>query len=180
MLSTLPLENIQAIFIDRDGTIGGDNTVHYPGEFSLFPFTEKIIEILKEKNIKILSFTNQPGISRGEASKEDFIKELEAFGFDGIYICPHSHTDGCSCRKPGTGMLLKAADDHNLDLTKCVVIGDRWTDIVAGSKVKTKTILVQTGAGQEALNEHREKWEDIDPNYIAEDLNDGINWLLNK
>lgn len=106
-MSTLPLENIQAIFIDRDGTIGGDNTVHYPGEFSLFPFTEKIIEILKEKNIKILSFTNQPGISRGEASEEDFIKELEAFGFDGIYVCPHNHTDGCSCRKPGTGMLKR-------------------------------------------------------------------------
>jgi hypothetical protein len=52
ILRTLSLENIQAIFIDRDGTIGGDNTVHYPGEFSLFPFTEKIIEILKGKILK--------------------------------------------------------------------------------------------------------------------------------
>lgn len=145
-----------------------------------FPLLKKLLKPLKRKTLKFYLLRTSLVFLGGEAREEDFIKELKAFGFDGIYVCPHSHTDGCSCRKPGTGMLLKAADDYNLDLTKCVVIGDRWTDIVAGSKVKAKTILVQTGAGQEALNEHREKWEDIDPSYIAEDLNDGINWLLNK
>ena len=69
---------------------------------------------LKAKNIKIFSFTNQPGIADGIATVADFVQELEGFGFDDIYVCPHKHGDGCECRKPSTGMLLKAA--KNMDL----------------------------------------------------------------
>src|SRR6476469_5965910 len=101
------MTNIQAIFIDRDGTIGGDTIVHYPGEFTLFPFTQDALRALKEQNIKLFSFTNQPGIADGKATVKDFTQELEAFGFDDVYLCPHRHGDGCECRKPSTGMLLQ-------------------------------------------------------------------------
>ncbi len=174
------MKHIQAIFIDRDGTIGGDHTVHYPGAFTLFPFTQKCLHALKNQNIKLFSFTNQPGIAEGKAATEDFIQELTAFGFDDIYLCPHRHNDGCICRKPSTGMLLQAAKKHNLDLTKCIVIGDRWTDIVAGANVHAKTILVQTGAGYDALHTYREKWAHITPNYIAIDFEDAVTWILNQ
>lgn len=83
------IDKVQAIFIDRDGTIGGSDEVIYPGEFELFPFAKEAIRILKEREIRIFSFTNQPGISRAEACIEDFIYELNSFGFDDIYICPH-------------------------------------------------------------------------------------------
>lgn len=53
------MTNIEAIFIDRDGTIGGDTTIHYPGSFTLFPFTKAALQKLKSQNIKIFSFTNQ-------------------------------------------------------------------------------------------------------------------------
>lgn len=108
------MTNIKAIFIDRDGTIGGDTTIHYPGSFTLFPFTKTSLQKLKAKNIKIFSFTNQPGIADGIATVADFVQELEGFGFDDIYVCPHKHGDGCECRKPSTGMLLKAAKNIGL------------------------------------------------------------------
>ncbi|MDQ0227942.1 histidinol phosphatase-like enzyme [Metabacillus niabensis] len=54
---------IEAIFLDRDGTIGGDDTVHYPGSFQLYPHSRELINKLKEDGIKVFSLTNQPGIS---------------------------------------------------------------------------------------------------------------------
>ncbi|MBY0595199.1 HAD-IIIA family hydrolase [Bacillus bingmayongensis] len=174
------MTNIQAIFIDRDGTIGGDTTVHYPGEFTLFPFTQNSLHALKEQNIKLFSFTNQPGIADGKATVDDFSQELEAFGFDDVYLCPHRHGDGCECRKPSTGMLLQAAKKYNLDLTNCIVIGDRWTDIVAGTSVNATTILVQTGAGYDALHTYRDKWAHIEPSYIATNFEDATKWILER
>ncbi|HFJ9451660.1 MULTISPECIES: HAD-IIIA family hydrolase [Bacillus cereus group] len=174
------MTNIQAIFIDRDGTIGGDTTIHYPGSFTLFPFTKASLKKLKANHIKIFSFTNQPGIADGIATIADFSQELKGFGFDDIYVCPHKHGDGCECRKPNTGMLLQAAEKHGLDLTQCAVIGDRWTDIVAGAKVNATTILVRTGAGYDALHTYRDKWAHIEPNYIAENFEDATNWILSQ
>ncbi|MFS1518834.1 HAD-IIIA family hydrolase [Bacillus sp. SCS-151] len=174
------MKQIEAIFLDRDGTIGGDDTVHYPGDFELYPNIDLQINRLRKDNIKILSFTNQPGISRGLAKAEDFIGELKGFGFDDVYICPHSHNEGCSCRKPNTGMLTEAQQKHDLTLENCVVIGDRWSDIVAASKVGSIKILVRTGAGESSLNEHFDKLRDINIDYIANHLQDAINWLYNN
>lgn len=66
--------NIQAVFIDRDGTMGGNKTVIYPDEFELFPGVEESILVLKDAGVLTCSFTNQPGIARGEAVIGDFEK----------------------------------------------------------------------------------------------------------
>ncbi|WP_117161744.1 HAD-IIIA family hydrolase [Paraliobacillus sp. X-1268] len=168
---------IEAIFLDRDGTIGGDDTVHYPGTFELFPYTQNLIDELKKAGVKLFSFTNQPGISERKATIQDFTEELIRFGFDDVFICPHSHSEGCICRKPNTAMLINGAKKYNLNLENCVVIGDRWSDMLAGAKVKCIKILVKTGAGQSALNEHYDKIKDIKIEYIAENLKDGVEWL---
>lgn len=122
---------IQAIFIDRDGTIGGGDQEVYPGEFQLFPDVKNSLNQFKRLAKMLITFTNQPGISRGEVEREAFENELKGFGFDKVYLCPHQHDEGCNCRKPSTGMLLQAAKEYNLDLNKCFVIGDRWTDMLA-------------------------------------------------
>lgn len=171
---------IEAVFLDRDGTIGGDDTVHYPGKFELFPYSRELIEKLKGSGIKVFSFTNQPGIARGEAAVEDFFDELQDFGFDDVYICPHAHNDRCSCRKPAAGMLLSAAEKHQVSLGNCVVIGDRWSDMAAASKTKSMKILVKTGAGMATLNEHSDKLKEIEIEYIAEDLQDAVEWLYQQ
>jgi histidinol phosphatase-like enzyme len=67
---------IQAVFIDRDGTIGGSEEVIYPGTFKLFPFTKQSFEILGSAGVPIYPFINQPGISRGDATIDDFQNEL--------------------------------------------------------------------------------------------------------
>ncbi|GIO21608.1 HAD-IIIA family hydrolase [Oceanobacillus sp. J11TS1] len=174
------MRQIEAIFLDRDGTIGGDDTVHYPGDFELFPYVEKEIKRLKQDNIKIFSFTNQPGISNGSAKRQDFVQELKGFGFDDVYICPHRHDEGCSCRKPKTGMLIEAQQKHNLTLENCVVVGDRWSDIVAAAKMGSIKILVKTGAGKSSLNEHFDKLNGVNIDYIANDLKDAISWLYSN
>jgi len=70
-----------------------------------------------------------------------------------------------------------------LDLRRCVVIGDRWTDLIAAKEVGAIKILVRTGAGEKELtkynnNEFFGKWAETYPDYIAKDLEDAINWLL--
>lgn len=172
------MKNIEAVFLDRDGTIGGDSTIHYPGEFKLFPYTASEINRLKKSRIQLFSFTNQPGISRGVATIDDFQRELTGFGFDDVYICPHHPHEGCPCRKPDIGMLSEAQTDHNLTLENCVVIGNRWTDMLAAAKAGCLKILVRTGAGEVSLRDHHHEMEKLSIDYIAEDLPDAVHWLM--
>ncbi|WP_407647328.1 HAD-IIIA family hydrolase [Gracilibacillus oryzae] len=173
----------KAIFIDRDGTIGGTDKVVYPGEFQLFPFVDNTISRLKEAGNLIFSFTNQPGISRGEATREDFEKELKSFGFDQIYLCPHQHNEGCLCRKPSAAMLSQAALENDLNLTECIVIGDRWTDMLAAQEAGCMKILVKTGAGAEAFqkyknNDYYGKYAEVTPDYIASNFKEAVDWVI--
>lgn len=177
-------KQIQAIFIDRDGTIGGSDEVTLPGTFELFPSSYSALELLKRNKIPVFSFTNQPGISRGESKLNDFVSELTLFGFDKVYICPHQHGEvGCTCRKPSPGMLFRAAQENNLELEDCVVIGDRWTDMIAAKRAGCIRVLVKTGSGSKDLAKYQSnqffgEWLEAVPDYIADDLLDAVNWLL--
>ncbi|WP_096272107.1 HAD-IIIA family hydrolase [Paucisalibacillus globulus] len=173
---------MKAVFIDRDGTIGGSDQVEYPGEFELFPHVRDSIDQLKKSGLLICSFTNQPGISRGEATKEDFEVELKGFGFDSVYLCPHQHNEGCNCRKPSIGMLEQAAKENGLNLKECVVIGDRWTDMMAAQKVGCKKVLVKTGAGEASFskyqsNEYYGEWAEVSLDYVASDFIEAADWV---
>ncbi|VBB05619.1 Hypothetical protein LUCI_0829 [Lucifera butyrica] len=169
---------IQAVFIDRDGTIGGDGEVIYPGEFTLYPFTKNAFKLLKKENIKIFAFTNQPGISLGNSTEDRFVKELLDFGLEDAYICPHTPEQCCMCRKPEAGLLLKAAVKHGLDLSRCAVIGDRLTDMLAADKVHARKILVMTGVGKESVREYQDKLLKIELDYIAANLLGAVEWIL--
>jgi histidinol-phosphate phosphatase family protein len=175
--------SIQAVFLDRDGTIGGSDQVIYPGEFELFANVAESLQLLKKSGILICSFSNQPGISKGESTIQHFETELNNFGFDKIYLCPHQHTEGCLCRKPSPAMLELAAKDNNLDLSRCVVIGDRWTDLLAADEVGCKKILVKTGSGKETYDKFRNneffgRWAEVKPDFVAEDINEAVKWLM--
>jgi histidinol-phosphate phosphatase family protein len=176
---------IQAVFIDRDGTIGGSNEVIYPSNFKLYPNVRESILKLKRLGILVFAFTNQPGISKGEVKLEQYKKELYDFGFNGIYLCPHHHEEGCKCRKPSPRMLLEAIKEHNLHNEKCFVIGDRWTDLLAAHEANLKKVIVKTGSGIRDVNKYLnneffDKWAEVRPEYIAKDVNDAIEWLLSE
>ncbi|AIQ50987.1 HAD-IIIA family hydrolase [Paenibacillus sp. FSL R7-0331] len=164
------------IFIDRDGTLGGEGeSVIYPGDFKLYPSAATALNLLKKTSIPLFAFTNQPGIEEGKATVQQFEQELSLWGFDYAYICPHREDSRCQCRKPQTGMLLEAGLKHRLDLKDCAVIGDRWSDIAAASAVGAFSILVMTGAGAEA--QQKLTTLGLAPGLIVQDLLEAAVWI---
>ena len=175
----MKVHDIEAVFIDRDGTIGGTGHFIHPNNFTPYPFSKDAFQLLQEYNIKIFGFTNQHRISRNEATIQEFQEEFTNYGFDDAFICPHSESDNCTCHKPKAGMLLEAARIHNLELKNCVVIGDVGsTDMLAAHSVGALKILVLTGWGEDSLHQYRDSWKEVKPDYIAKNLFEAVKWLL--
>ena len=136
----------KALFIDRDGVINVDKGHVYLSED--FEFSEGIFNLGRkylDDGYIILVITNQAGIAKGIYTEADFIKltawMVEQFQFNGItiskvYHCPHHPdiTGPCQCRKPDPGMILNAVKDFNLDISECVLIGDKESDLEAGRR----------------------------------------------
>lgn len=100
----------QAVFIDRDGTIGGTGHFVHPGDFVLYQGAQESIMRLKKAGLKVFAFTNQTRISRGEVTEEELKIQFKTYGFDDSFICPHGKYEGCNCRKPSPEMLFTAAE----------------------------------------------------------------------
>lgn len=153
----------KAAFIDRDGVINEEREyVHRISDFVLLPGAITGLLKLKQADYKLIVVTNQSGIGRNLYSERDFqiltlhMKNMlrhNGVQLDGVYYCPHHPIHGvgeykatCACRKPLPGMLLQAAVEHNINLSRSVLIGDKLTDIQAGQAAGVKaSILVRTG-----------------------------------
>lgn len=163
-VSAKNLKNTQkAVFLDRDGTIN-----KYKGfmrdidEFELIPGVAKAIKKINSSGYLCIVVTNQPVIARGEVTYEQLdeihnkmetLLGFEGAYIDGLYYCPHHPHKGyegeipelkieCDCRKPKPGMLLNAAKDFNIDLSRSYMVGDGENDIKAGNAAGCKTILI--------------------------------------
>ena len=158
------LKNKQkAVFLDRDGTI--NKYVGFLRDIDQFELIEGVAEAIKQINASgylCIVVTNQPVIARGEVTvpqleeihnKMETLLGLEGAYIDGLYYCPHHPHKGfegevpelkfdCECRKPKPGMLLKAAEDFNIDLSKSWMVGDGENDIKAGENAGCKTCLI--------------------------------------
>lgn len=165
----------KVVFLDRDGTLIEEvdflSTVE---ETRLFNFTIEALTILKEAGFEFVVTTNQSGIARGYFDKAavDAIhqKIQEILNESGLRIesfqhCPHFPDAGCSCRKPGTGMIESAIDGQHVDLENSWVIGDKILDVTMGKNAGTKSAMVMTGYGKA----HR-KEIDWSPDLIGENL----------
>ncbi len=168
------------IFLDRDGTMGGEYYVRRPQDYTPYPGTREAFRRLKAAGFPLIIATNQSCIARGLDGGYDFAAEFRDIGADDWFICPHDSQDHCLCRKPETGLFEQARAKYNMDLTTCYMIGDRWTDMAAGGKMGMHLILVMTGRGNEALGADREKWGAYAPEFIAKDLLDAADWLIDK
>src|SRR6478672_11497982 len=143
-----------AIFIDRDGTLihEVDHLADVSG-LSIFSFTNKALALLRKAGYMIVVVTNQSGIGRGyfsEPSMHEIHAEISSKldeKIDGFYFCPHRHDQGCQCRKPRLGMIETACSDHDIDLTRSWMIGDKRIDVETGQNAGVKTALVMTGYG---------------------------------
>ncbi|WP_392455514.1 D-glycero-alpha-D-manno-heptose-1,7-bisphosphate 7-phosphatase [Chryseomicrobium aureum] len=177
-----------AVFLDRDGTIGGTGGGVHPNDFKLFPQSAKAIRLLNQAGILVFLFTNQSRVGRGYFLEEDLIKgfremeselaESNAF-FDEIYYCPHSPIDKCECQKPNIGLLLQAKEEHGLDLKRSYVVGDTGeSDMLAADRVGMKKVLVETGWGRSSLTTFRATWSEVEPDFIAPEIREAVNWIL--
>ena len=162
----------KAIFLDRDGTIN-----KYVGflrnidDFELVEGVSNAIKKINQSGYLAIVVTNQPVIARGEVSWDELNeihkKMATLLGNDGayvdsIYVCPHHPDKGfegerpeykivCDCRKPKPGMLLQAARDFNIDLSKSVMVGDSGSDVEAGKNAGCKTLKIDNGINVELL-----------------------------
>ncbi len=143
----------KAVFLDRDGVINIDKAYVYRKED--FEFCQGVFEALKHfqsLGYLLIIVTNQSGIARGYYSEKDFEtlmtwvqEELLHVNIklDAIYHCPHAPDDGCSCRKPKSGMLEEAIRAFDIDVRQSWMIGDKPSDIEAARHVGIeKTILI--------------------------------------
>ncbi|MDO8137617.1 MAG: HAD family hydrolase [Candidatus Brocadiales bacterium] len=169
----------KAVFLDRDGTlIKGTEYLSSPEEVILLPNAAKGIRLFNEKGYLTIIVTNQSGIARGYFTEERLIEihtrllEIlsgEGARIDAIYYCPHlaegtveAYSLDCECRKPGPEMLLRAAREHQIELSGSLMIGDTPADIMAGRSAGCKTVLIQ--------NSHEPFDMPVSPDYIAKDL----------
>jgi D-glycero-D-manno-heptose 1,7-bisphosphate phosphatase len=174
----------KVVFLDRDGVISKDSPDHIKSwdEFFFLPNAKAGIKLLTDHDFKIIVITNQSVIARGMTTVEELedmhkkmIHEIEIYGgeISDIYYCPHHPNDGCKCRKPEPGMLLKAIKDHDIDPTRSFMVGDRMMDVNVGKKVGCRTVIIPSDVGLKELQK-----SDSKPDYIANDLLDAGGWII--
>jgi len=181
-------KNNRAVFFDRDGTLNED--VGYLASFDqlkLYSCVGEAIRLVNEMGMKAVVISNQSGIARGYFNEEFVVslhekiaELLEADGarIDGFYFCPHHPEEGrgqyrldCPCRKPKPGLLIKAAEDLNINLSGSFMIGDMAKDVEAAVNAGAAGILVRTGYGSS-----------VEPTpataYVADDVLDAVRWIM--
>jgi D-glycero-D-manno-heptose 1,7-bisphosphate phosphatase len=152
----------RAIFLDRDGVLNADHGYVYRVEdFQWIPGALEAVSALQAASFVPIVITNQAGIARGYYTENDFFvltahmkTEMQRYRIDAaVYYCPH-HPDGviaafareCDCRKPRNGMLLRAAKELDIDLTRSLLVGDKRSDILAGRSARLQAcVLVRSG-----------------------------------
>ncbi len=155
------MKRSRVVFIDRDGVINED-LFDYVKDWEKFRFNEGVFEGLKrldENGYKIILISNQAGVGDGHFAEakhwEIHQKMLEAFCEKGIqiyasYYCLHGKNAGCLCRKPQTGLFLKASRNGVMfDKGQTYFLGDKASDVEAGKNFGLRTILIRTGYGRE-------------------------------
>lgn len=147
----------KAAFFDRDGTLIHDvNYLAKLDDIKLIPQAVRIARLCMERGYTVFVVTNQSGVARGFFD-EDFVHKTHQFLSDELaghgvkveeyYYCPHHPTQAvdqrykqdCNCRKPSPGMLLQAAQEHNIDLSSSLMFGDKALDLDAGRAAGCKS-----------------------------------------
>jgi D-glycero-D-manno-heptose 1,7-bisphosphate phosphatase len=180
----------KAVFLDKDGTL--IENVPYnvnPDRIRFYPDTLEALHALHEAGFLLVIVSNQAGVARGhfDESKLIHVQEhmrtaMENVGapLAGFYYCPH-HPDAsvpkyavaCKCRKPNPGMLLKAAQELDIDLKHSWMVGDILNDIEAGNRSGCATIMIDNGNETEwFLSDERQ------PDFIVTNMKEAAQAIL--
>jgi histidinol-phosphate phosphatase family protein len=184
-----------AIFMDRDGTIVKEvEFLNRVQDLELFPFSAASIKKINKSDYLSFLITNQSVVARNlcdistlrqiHDKLETLLGRKGAFLND-IYFCPHHPDKGypeenqnykidCNCRKPKIGLINKAVEEYNVDITSSWFIGDTSSDIQTGINANLKTILVRTGRGRKD-NKIR-----AIPDFVFDNIRDAIDFILDS
>lgn len=184
-----------ALFLDRDGTLVEE--VHHlsrPEQIRLLPGASRAVRLANRRAVPVVVVTNQSAVARGLLTEEELgavhevlrtALERDGARLDAIYYCPHhreavipAYAVDCDCRKPAPGLLLRAARDLGLNLSRGVMIGDRLLDIEAGRRAGCRGVLVRTGYG--ASEERSLTPSDPQPDRVADDILEAVRWALRR
>ena len=178
-----------AIFLDRDGVLI-ENKADYVRDWSqvkMYPDAIRALSLSALKKYKIVIVTNQSAVGRGLISLETadeintkLVTYIHQQGgqVEAVYMCPHKPDDGCLCRKPKPGLLLRAAKELSLDLPRSWMIGDAWSDVLAGQSAGVRlAILLKTGRGRDQLLQARP--ENVTEHLIFDNLALALDAIIN-
>ncbi|MCE2514551.1 MAG: HAD family hydrolase [Acidobacteria bacterium] len=183
-----------AVFLDRDGTLNEDvGYLERIERLRLFPWGIDAIRLLRQAGYAVVVVTNQTGVGRGMLREEflgetvDFLQaRLAAVGqrLDGHYHCPHDphaplepYRRACDCRKPRPGMVLRAARDLDLDLSRSAAVGDKWSDVALARNTGMRGLLVRTGYG---ASQEASPREGLAADAVVPDLMAAVVWILRE
>ena len=174
----------RAVFLDKDGTLIRD--IPYNVDVSLItlmPYAVEALRALQDEGYLLIVISNQPGVALGyfkenelQAVFTDMKNLLDSYGIKlhACYYCPHME-GVCNCRKPAPGLLLRAAKDHDIDLSGSWMIGDILNDVEAGRRAGCRTILVDNGNETEwHMSECRI------PHHCVKDLREAASAILSQ
>jgi D-glycero-D-manno-heptose 1,7-bisphosphate phosphatase len=171
------------VFLDRDGTLVVERGyLSDPAGLEFLPGAIAALHDLKAAGLPLIVISNQAGVGRGLFPLERVYEvmarlrvEARAAGLelDGIYFCPHRPEEGCACRKPGTLLLERAAEDHLLRLRGSFMVGDKLLDVETVQRAGGQGVLVRSGYGRE-----EERSRGGAPDHVCDDLEGASAWIL--
>jgi len=169
-----------AVFVDRDGTIMHDaDYCSSPEQVRVFDGAAAALRTLKDTGYKVIVITNQSGIGRGFFSEKQYraveaevSRQLGDDLIDATYFCPDVPGKPSKCRKPAPGMVLQAVDEHDVDLARSFLIGDKEIDAECAHNAGVRAIRVRTGFDKMT--------DGSSADWVAEDLPAAAKIILNE
>ncbi len=181
---------MRVVFLDRDGVInefpGNGNYVTLVKDFRFLPRALEALRLLTEMGCTLFIISNQAGINKGVYTKNKLnlitrhmLREIRKAGarIKKVFYCIHRSDEGCECRKPEIGSIVRALQSMNKTIRaakNAYFIGDTQVDVKAGHNAGCKSIFVLSGSED---RNYLRKWE-VKPDYIVKDLFEAVQVIL--
>jgi histidinol-phosphate phosphatase family protein len=174
----------KALFVDKDGTIIEDLPYNVdPAKIRFMPGVPEGLRLVHAAGYRIIVVTNQSGIARGYFTEEELAAASRRIAgmmaeagvpLAGFYFCPHlpggvipGYDIACSCRKPQPGLIVRAAREHAIDVTRSWIAGDILNDVEAGHRAGCRAVMIDTGKETEWVLSRERLPDHIVPDFLA-------------